>query len=83
MPDYGYSLTHILHYTQYTQGINWTYLGGSEDVLDVFWTSYVRSFYVLCLQGKDRNEEHTEMHMSKKTRTWYILRSDRVIYNHF
>ena len=34
-----------------TQGVNWTYIRRSEDVLDVFWTSYVRSFYVLCLQG--------------------------------
>ena len=23
----------------------------SEDVQDVFWTSYVRSIYVLCLRG--------------------------------
>ena len=25
----------------------------SEDVLNVFWTSYVRSIYVLCLRGKN------------------------------
>ena len=31
--------------------VNWTYISRSEDVLDVFWTSYVRSIYVLCLLG--------------------------------
>ena len=35
-----------------TQDVNWTYIRRSEDVLDVFWTSYVRSIYVLCLWGK-------------------------------
>ena len=33
------------------QTVNWTYIKRSEDVLDIFWTSYVRSVYVLCLQG--------------------------------
>ena len=37
--------------TPQTQDINWTYIGRSEDILDVFWTSYVRSIYVLCLRG--------------------------------
>ena len=27
------------------------YIRRSEDVQDVFWTSYVRSIYVLCLLG--------------------------------
>ena len=26
-----------------TQDVNWTYLRRLEDVLDVFWTTYVRS----------------------------------------
>ena len=34
-----------------TQNVNWTYIRSSEDILDVFWTSYVRSMYVLCLRG--------------------------------
>ena len=34
-----------------TQDVNWTYIRRSEDVLDVFWTSYVRSVYVLGLRG--------------------------------
>ena len=34
---------------QWTQDLNWTYIRRSEDVLGVFWTSYVRSIYVLCL----------------------------------
>ena len=37
--------------TQLTQDVNWTYTIHSEDVLDVFWTSYVRPIYVLCLLG--------------------------------
>ena len=34
--------------TPWTQDANWTYVRRSEDVLDVFWKSYVRSIYVLC-----------------------------------
>ena len=34
----------------WTQDVNWTYKRRSEDVLDVFWTSYARSIYVLCLE---------------------------------
>ena len=34
-----------------TQDVNWTYIRRSEDVLDIFWTSYVHSIYVLCLRG--------------------------------
>ena len=41
--------------TQQTQDVNLTYIRRSEDVLDVFWTSYVRSIYVLCLLGTYRN----------------------------
>ena len=33
-----------------TQDVNWTYIRRSEDVQDVFWTSYVRSIYVLFLR---------------------------------
>ena len=31
--------------------MNWTYIRRSEDVLDVFWISYICSIYVLCLLG--------------------------------
>ena len=35
-----------------TQDVNWPYISRPEgDALDVFWTSYVRSIYVLCLRG--------------------------------
>ena len=34
--------------TPWTQDVNRTYIRRSEDVQDVFWTSYVRSIYVLC-----------------------------------
>ena len=31
-----------------TQDVNWTYIGRPEDIQGVFWTSYIRLFYVLC-----------------------------------
>ena len=34
--------------TPRTQDANWTYIRRSEDFKDSFWTSYVRSIYVLC-----------------------------------
>ena len=37
--------------TPQTQNASWTYIRRSEDVLDVFWTSCVRSVYVLCRRG--------------------------------
>ena len=33
----------------WTHYIKWTYIKYSEDVFGVFWTSYVRSIYALCL----------------------------------
>ena len=38
--------------TPWTQDVNWTYIRRLEDIQDVFWTSYVRSIYVLCPGGK-------------------------------
>ena len=35
----------------WTQDVNSTYIRLSEDIQDVFWTSYVRSIYVQCLRG--------------------------------
>ena len=37
--------------TPWTQDVNWTYTRRSEDALDVFLTSYVRSIYILCPGG--------------------------------
>ena len=37
-----------------TQDVNWAHIRRSEEVQDVFWTSYVRSIYVLCLRGPPR-----------------------------
>ena len=34
-----------------TQDVNWTYIRHSEDVQDIFWTSYVRSIDVQYLLG--------------------------------
>ena len=41
---------HKILLSPWTQDVNWTYIRCSEDVQDVFWTSYVRSIYV---QGYD------------------------------
>ena len=45
-----------------TQDVNWTHIGGSKDVKDVYWTSYVCSVYLLCqgarrtfIQNEDNN----------------------------
>ena len=32
----------------WTKDVNWTYIRSWQEVLDLFWTSYVRSTYVLC-----------------------------------
>ena len=39
--------------TGVTKWLPLAYVRSSEDVLDVSWTSYVRSIYVLCLWGAD------------------------------
>ena len=39
------------HYFPWTQAVNWTYVRRSKHVLHVFWTSYVRSIYVLYPKG--------------------------------
>ena len=38
--------------TPKTKDVKLTYIRRSAVVLDVFWTSYVRSIYVLCLRGR-------------------------------
>ena len=43
------------HPTQSAQDVNSTYIRRSEGVLDVFWTSYVRSIYVLCRRDKENS----------------------------
>ena len=35
----------------YRQDVNWTYTRRSEDIQDVFWTSYIRLIYILSLRG--------------------------------
>ena len=48
----GPGIIFLLLSTPWAQDVNWTYIKRSEDVQDVFWTSYVRSIYVLCLRGR-------------------------------
>ena len=47
-----------LSVTPWTQDVIWTNIRHSEDVLDVFWTSYLRSICFLCLRGKILKEKH-------------------------
>ena len=42
---------YLVFLTPWTQEVNLTYITGSENVQDVFWTPYIRSIYVLCLRG--------------------------------
>ena len=43
----------ILDQTPLTQDVNWMHIRRSEDIQNVFWTSYVRSIYTLCLRGSN------------------------------
>ena len=45
------SLCRKKNITLWTQGVNWTYITHSEDVLGIVWTSYVSSVYTLCPRG--------------------------------
>ena len=50
----------------WTHGVNWTYIRRSKYVLNVFWTSYVRSINVLCAwynktNQRNRNSNHNSM----------------------
>ena len=49
------------------------YIGHSEDVQDVFWTSYVRSIYVLFLQGRRRqfSKGRAEPPLDLWMKLWY------------
>ena len=38
-----------VYLSPWTQDVNWTCIRRSENVLDIFWTSYVRSMYGLVL----------------------------------
>ena len=51
--------------TSWTQDVNWTYIRRSQDVHDVFWTSYVHSIYALCPVGID-DEKASTRHSCKK-----------------
>ena len=52
---------YFLLYTPWAQDVNWTYIRRSEDILEVFWTSYVRSIYVLCSGGKKLIDSLTKL----------------------
>ena len=44
----------------WTQDVDWTYIRRSKDVLDVSWTSYVRSIYALCPAGCYDNKKSNQ-----------------------
>ena len=41
----------VLFDTSWTQDVNWMCIRRSKDVLDIFWTFYIGSIYVLCPGG--------------------------------
>ena len=43
-----YAAINLPEITPWAQAVNCTYIRRSEDVQDVFWTSYVRAVYGLC-----------------------------------
>ena len=46
------TITLSLATTSWAQDVNWKYIRRSEEAQGVFWTSYVRSIYILCSGGK-------------------------------
>ena len=46
------NFSNACYYTPWTQRVNSTYIRRSVEVLNVFWTSYVRSIYVLYPRGR-------------------------------
>ena len=77
-----YSIHLVL--STWTQDANWTYRKRLEDVQDVFWTSCVRSVYILCpgVQGAlfnfkyQRNISFGLLHLPKAK--WDFTRSSKV-----
>ena len=63
----------------WTQEVNLLYIRSSEEVLDVFWTSYVRLIYVLCPGGLwnisqiHRNLTISRIAILKKTCEWLLF----------
>ena len=53
--------------TSWTQDTNWTYIRHSEHIKDVFWTSFVRSIYVLCLMDRLRFNFMSLLNISRET----------------
>ena len=49
------------------QDVNWTYIRPLEDVLDVFWKSYVRSIHFLC---PVRNNERVHFVFQERKSPW-------------
>ena len=50
---------HLYIYPTQSQDINWTNIRRSKDVQNVFWTSYIRSTYVLCLRGPQKTGQNS------------------------
>ena len=68
----------------WTQDVNWAYIKRSEDLKDVFWTSWVCSIYVLCPEGGGGGEISYIIPISHSLITriiWYnIMLLDRHIW---
>ena len=63
--DYWYDAVRFCELSPWTQDENWTYIRRS-DVQNIFWTSYVRSIYVLCLWDRYTSLKMRPLGESKK-----------------
>ena len=67
--------------TSWTQDTNWTYIRHSEHIKDVFWTSFVRSIYVLCLMDRLRFNFMSLLNISRETSAtnFYHQETDKIV----
>ena len=68
----------------FVQDVSWTFTRRSEDTQDVFWTSYVRSVYVLC-PGRWYNDNpfFPDNHGSSRYSKKKLIISDNYLDGHY
>ena len=57
------------------------YIRRSDDVLDLFWTSYVRSIYVLCLLNAIQDNKHLKYDLKSVAQTFYFNLAESLLKN--
>ena len=58
----------IREITSWTQDVHWMYIRRSKDVLDIFWTFYLGSIYVLCPGGIEHSTTYLYLFHGDPTR---------------